>query len=196
MKPKLLVVEGAHDIARIRQVDPDVRIISVNGSAIDDDSKTLIRRLQETHDIVLFLDPDHAGERIRRLLEHDLGSVHHVFVEQRKARSPSGKVGVEHLSNEEIRKALSDIRFGHVKTSSDVTTAFLHRLKLIGHPYSARTREALAKSLNLGHVNGKTLLKRIRMFNITEKQIEEALHGTPGQKEVRTKLHPRQESAR
>lgn len=190
MKPKVLVVEGAHDIARIRQVDPDVRIVSVNGSAIDTDKKALIRRLQETHDIVLFLDPDHAGERIRRILEHDLGHVHHVFADRKKAIAPSGKVGVEHLSDDEIRKALEDIRYGHVQSESDVTIAFLHDMKLVGYPNSTKTRRAIAETFNLGHVNGKTLFKRIRMFNITKKQIKEALHVTPHEKEIRTKLHP------
>lgn len=190
MKPKVLVVEGVHDIARIRQVDPDIRIVSVNGSAIDPDKKALILQLRETHEVVLFLDPDHAGARIRRILEHELGHVHHVFVDRKNAVAPSGKVGVEHLSDEDIRRALQEIRYTHVESTSDVTISFLYDMKLIGHRSSAKTREHLAMTLKLGHVNGKTLLKRIRMFNISKNQIREALHVPSHEKEIRSKLHP------
>ena len=58
---------------------------------------------------------------------------------------------------------------------SDVDLEFLYDAKLVGHENSKANREKIAKELNLGYVNGKTLLSRIKIFNITKDDIRNVL---------------------
>ncbi|HBG33487.1 MAG TPA: ribonuclease M5, partial [Acholeplasmataceae bacterium] len=38
MRPKVVVVEGRNDASRLKQIYPDIKIITTNGSAIKEDS--------------------------------------------------------------------------------------------------------------------------------------------------------------
>jgi len=84
MRPHVFVVEGRNDASRLKQIYPDVQVIITNGSAISLDAIQMLDHLDETHDLILFLDPDHAGERIRRILGNRLKNVYHVFIEQKR----------------------------------------------------------------------------------------------------------------
>ncbi len=176
MRPKVFVVEGRNDASRLKQIYPDITIITTNGSAINPDSVEVLKELDHTHDIVLFLDPDHAGERIRRLLGKSLTHVYHAFLAQEVAHSKNGKkIGVEHASTEDIMLALKDMQNVHFDSTSDVTHSFLHDMKLTGNLDSKKLRANLSSVLKIGHVNGKTLYQRLKLFNISKERIVEVL---------------------
>jgi ribonuclease M5 len=176
MRPQVFVVEGRNDASRLKQIYPNIQIIITNGSAIDLDAIHMLDRLDETHDIILFLDPDHAGERIRRILGNRLKNIYHVFIEQDVAISRNKKkIGVEHASEEDIIKALSKMKLQFNDETSDITFEFLFEMKLTGHEKSSDIRDSLAKKLNIGHVNGKTLHQRLILFGIKQSQIIEVL---------------------
>lgn len=174
MRPLVFVVEGRNDQSRLKKLFKDAMVVTTNGSAMDESQIELIMTLEKTHDIILFLDPDHAGERIRRLLSKKLTHVHHAFLEQKDAMSKNmKKIGIEHASDEAILDALSHIKIEHEVSKSDINMSFLYDMKLIGHNKSQEKRAYLSKKLKIGHVNGKTLLERLRRFNMMQKDIEE-----------------------
>ncbi len=176
MKPKLIIVEGRHDAQKIRSIFPDFPTMITQGSAIDDAIIKHIQTYEDTHEIILFLDPDHAGERIRRILSQSLKNVTHAFLTPEVATSKNGrKIGIEHASAEDIRQAFDHIHMEHEKTKSDVDFSFLYAYGLIGQPDSKSLREKVVRKLNIGHANGKTLLYRLHRFNITKNQIIEVL---------------------
>jgi ribonuclease M5 len=176
MRPHVFVVEGRNDASRLKQIYPHIQVIITNGSAISLDALNILDHLDETHDIILFLDPDHAGERIRRILGNRLKNIYHVFIEQDLAFSKNKmKIGVEHASDEDIIKALSKMKMYFDKERSDITFDFLYEMKLTGHSKSREKRDIIAKKLNIGHVNGKTLHQRLILFGIKQKQIIEVL---------------------
>jgi ribonuclease M5 len=177
MKKVIYVVEGQHDIAKLKQIDPFIEAISVNGSAIDEKALDLLKKYQKTHDIVLLTDPDYSGELIRRYLEQQLDQVHHIFIDRKDAFSPNHKkIGVEHVEHEHLKQALSSYRKTvNQKSTSDVTQSDLYNLGLVGQKQSKHKREQLSNYLKLGHINGKTLLKRIHLFDISLIEIMEAL---------------------
>jgi len=175
MRPQIYVVEGKNDMMRLKSLFPNIQVITTNGSAIDLSTLDVLENLDQTHDIILFLDPDHAGDRIRRIVSKKLKHVFHAFLDQEEAISDNGKkVGVEHASDEVIKKALHMMR-PYVKSSSDVTHAFLNELKLTGHSDSKQRRMILTKALHIGYVNGKTLYQRLHLFGITQKEVIEVL---------------------
>ncbi|BCR35128.1 ribonuclease M5 [Mariniplasma anaerobium] len=176
MRQKVFVVEGRNDFSRLKQLYPDIFILTTNGSAILDSTLDALVELDKTHDIILFLDPDYAGERIRKILSQKLTHVFHAFIEQDKAFSKNRKkIGVEHAKKEDIEFALKNIKMSYENTQSDIDMHFLYEEKLIGQKDSKNLRAYLSKELHLGHVNGKTLLDRLHQFNICKKQVVEVL---------------------
>ncbi|MCD4827654.1 MAG: ribonuclease M5 [Acholeplasmataceae bacterium] len=176
MRPKVFVVEGRNDFSRLKQLYPDIFILTTNGSAILDSTLDALIELDKTHDIILFLDPDYAGERIRKILSKKLKNIFHAFIEQDKAYSKNRKkIGVEHAKKEDIELALNHIKMTHEISHSDIDMHFLYESKLIGQKDSKKLRVYLSNELHLGHVNGKTLLDRLIQFNINKKQVLEVL---------------------
>ncbi|MDI6452223.1 ribonuclease M5 [Peloplasma aerotolerans] len=176
MKNQVIVVEGRNDASRLKQIFPQTTIITTNGSAIDENSIEILIELDKTHDIILFLDPDHAGERIRRLLSKKINHVHHAFLDQEKAYSKNKKkIGIEHATDEDIIKALSEMKIVAHESNSDITHTFLYEIKLKGHKDSKNLRHILSTKMKIGYVNGKTLYQRLKTFNIMKQEVIEVL---------------------
>lgn len=176
MRTKVIVVEGTHDVQHLNQIFPTIEIVSVNGSEIDVHVLRYLKKLDETCDIILCLDPDHAGERIRKKLSQSLKHVFHVFFDPKQAISSNlKKIGVEHMHHDDIKKAFEHIHFETTSSQSDITSTFLYEMELIGQPQSKEKRAILSQKLHLGQVNGKTLLKRLRQFDYKKSDIIEVL---------------------
>lgn len=173
MKPQIFVVEGRNDVTRLTQVFPNLNVVSVNGSAINEDIVSMLVAKAETHEIVLCMDPDYPGEKIRKTISSKLTNVSHIFIEKEIAFSKNKKkIGLEHLNDDQIKELLNNIvREEKNNVHSNITIEFLYNNKLIGNKDSNTIRNELAKKLNLGYVNGKTLLKRLNHFNITKEEI-------------------------
>lgn len=177
MRPQVFIVEGHHDASRLKEVLGDIQVIVTNGSEVNQETLDLIQTLDLTHDLIVFTDPDYAGERIRKKITKDLNHVYHAFLTQDQAVSKNRKkIGVEHASKEDITDALKHIQLAKTENSSDVNRQFLYSIGLIGQKDSQLKRDVLSKTLNLGHVNGKTLLKRLWLFNISQQSIREVMN--------------------
>mgnify|MGYP001551744016 CR=1 FL=1 len=172
MKTTLFVVEGIHDEMHLKNFYPHIQTISVGGSAINRDSLEFLKQYQDTFDIVLLLDPDYPGNKIRQTLEQELNEVQHIFVEIDKARYKK-KVGIEHMKKEDLDKALNH-RLSKRKEQSISKREFIE-LDLQGSEASTQKRNKLAKTLHLGIVNAKTMYKRLNMIGITKREIEDLL---------------------
>lgn len=175
---KIYVVEGTHDESILKQIDAQIKTISVGGSEIKKDVIEFLKAQQERFEIVLFLDPDHAGERIRNILSQKLKKVSHIFLEKKKSISKNGKkVGVEHASLEDIKTALNH-EIKEQESKSDLTLTFFESIGLTGKKDSKALRLKLASHFHIGYVNAKTLLKRLTWLNINQQQIKELLNAS------------------
>lgn len=173
---QIFIVEGIHDVDRLKKYNPTLHVVSVNGSAIDPSTLEYLEKISETRQMILCLDPDHAGERIRRILSKKLKNVAHVFLPKEKAVSSNGKkIGFEHVTDDTLIEALSHIQVESNEPSDEITDIFLHEVGLTGSTKSRSLREKLSKYFNLGHVNGKQLKVRLNSFNITKEDILKVL---------------------
>lgn len=189
MRPQVFVVEGKNDQFKLEKCLDHPLVITTNGSAIDEDKVTILKKLDETHDIVLFLDPDHAGERIRRLVSKQLKHVYHAFIDKDVAKSKNEKkVGIEHAECEMIVHALSHIKMVRDHQKSDITHTFLHDHGLTGSHASKALRLKVCKTLGIGVTNGKTLYHRLHMFGIDQEKVLEVINESSGEKEIWTEL--------
>ena len=171
---EIVVVEGLHDLERLKKIFPDMDILITNGSEIEENLPVIVEASKK-RDIILFLDPDYPGERIRKRIQEVIPNAKHAFLKKDLAISKNKKkVGIEHAKDSDLIDALNNC-LTPVESTNLVTYLDLYNLGLFGNKDSQKLRDKVCEKLNLGHTNGKTFLKRINMFNITIKEVEKAL---------------------
>ncbi|WP_127533096.1 ribonuclease M5 [Paenibacillus kobensis] len=175
MIKEIIVVEGKDDTAAIkRAVEADT--IETNGSAVGEDVLRRVELAMQRRGVIIFTDPDHAGERIRRIVAQRVPGCKHAFLPQEEAMY-KGDIGVENASPEAIRKALDNVRTEQLAGeggSVEVTWDDLIEAGLIVHPEASMRREVIGKLLGIGYANGKTFYKRCVSFRITKTEFIEA----------------------
>lgn len=174
---EIIVVEGKDDTAKINQA-LDADTIETNGSAVNQEILKRIQHAKDKRGIIIFTDPDYPGERIRRIVEEAVPGCKHAFLPQEKARhvhSETKSLGIEHATPEDIREALASVYELTDRDESEIQKADLISHGLIGGPGAAKRREKLGTLLQIGHTNGKQLLKRLSMFQITKAEFENAM---------------------
>lgn len=173
MIKEVIVVEGKDDTVAIkRAVEADT--IETNGSAIGQEVLARIRLANERRGIIIFTDPDHAGERIRKIVASHAPGCKHAFLPQELA-SYKGDIGIENASPEAIRQALSSLRTETDSIQGEITVDDLMGAGLLVHPQASERRLQLGKLLGIGYANGKQFYKRCTSFNITRAEFYAAV---------------------
>lgn|SRR5699024_7407346 len=174
---EIIVVEGRDDTAKVKQaVDADT--IETNGSAVNNTVLKQIKHAKEKRGVIIFTDPDYPGKRIRHIVSDYVPGCKHAFLAEEKARSKHNRhksLGIEHASVTDIQQALSKVYEVIEEEESELQYADLIRFGLIGGSHSKARRLKLGEKLHIGHTNGKQLLKRLKMFQITQLQFEQAM---------------------
>ena len=164
----VVVVEGKNDANKIKSVFEDVDIIITNGSEVNSLTIEDIYKASLFNDVVLCLDPDGPGEKIRRKILEKVPVVHQVFARKDLAISKNKKkVGIEHMTKEDIIEMFSNIKY--VKSENNISYMDLYEL---GYMESKQNRIELCNKLNISYCNGKQLLKRLNMFGIKLEEIK------------------------
>lgn len=173
---EVVVVEGYHDLAKLKAIYEDIDIYITNGSEISDKTLEELKVLNEKRGLILFLDPDYQGERIRRIINDYVGETKHAFLTKKDCISKNKKkVGIEHAKSDVIIKGLTSFYQSSKSNKITITYSDLYAYNLIGNPNSKAIRKQLGEELGIGLNNGKTLLKKLNMFNINIEQIKEIL---------------------
>lgn len=173
MIKEVIVVEGKDDTVAIkRAVEADT--IETNGSAIGKEVLARIKLANERRGIIIFTDPDHAGERIRKIVAGVAPGCKHAFLPQEKA-SYKGDIGIENASPEAIRQALSELRTETDAIQGEIALEDMMQAGLLVHPNAAQRRLELGKLLGIGYANGKQFYKRCTSFNITRAEFYAAV---------------------
>lgn len=170
---EVIVVEGKEDTAAVkRAVEADT--IETGGSAVDRETIERIRLAGERRGVIILTDPDHPGERIRKIIAAEVPGCKHAFLTREEARRGTD-IGVENADPETIRRALAAVRTEFSGPASDIEWSDLLAAGLANHPEAARRRHEAGKRLRIGMCNGKQFYKRCRMFGITRAELARAL---------------------
>jgi len=173
MIKEIIVVEGKDDTASIkRAVDADT--IETGGSAIHPHVINQIALARHKRGVIIFTDPDHAGERIRKIIASKVPGCKHAFITKDEA-SYKGDIGVENAAPETIRIALAHVQTEYTEGSPQISWQHLMDAGLIVHPEAAKRRAEIGERLGIGYCNGKQFYKRCRMFQISLVDFENAL---------------------
>ncbi|WP_040953027.1 ribonuclease M5 [Gorillibacterium massiliense] len=177
MIKEIIVVEGKDDTAAIKRA-VEAETIETGGSAINEAVYRKIELAMERRGVIIFTDPDHAGERLRKLITARVPGCKHAFLTQEEALS-KGDIGVENANPETIRKALSqvktDFRLEGTVQEAEITWEDLMDAGLIVHPQAAARRLEVGNCLGIGYANGKQFYNRCKMFRISREEFAEAI---------------------
>ncbi|MDO4745804.1 MAG: ribonuclease M5 [Bacillota bacterium] len=170
---EIIVVEGRDDTDAIKK-SVDAVTIETHGYGITKATWDLIEKAYSEKGIIVFTDPDHAGEQIRRRIMEKYPDAKEAFLD-RNAAKKAGDIGIENASPESIREALKKARCSIEENTEIYTTEDMMRAGLVGQADSSARRQALGKRLGIGYGNGKIFLQRLNKFGITREEFEKAL---------------------
>lgn len=178
MKERIYIVEGIHDETRLKTLEPSIKTVSVGGSQLKKEVLNFIVNYEDRFQFVLLFDPDYTGEQIRKKVASYLKNPIHIFVDRKKSRSHNQKkLGVEHLSLEDLKEALQH-EVIETQNENKFNLDLMYTLGLTGQKHAKQKRELLTKKLNLSYSNTKTLIERLNWIGITKDQIEEILNAS------------------
>ncbi len=154
-----IIVEGIYDKRKLQTIC-DALIVPTYGFSVFTDKERLsyIRRLAGKCGIILLLDSDHAGFKIRSFLRENIqeGRVLDAYIpamrgkEKRKTRpSSEGTLGVEGLTAEILAEILSAVSTKSEETARPITRMDFYTDGLSGGEKSAHLRAALCAYLAL-----------------------------------------------
>ena len=166
---ELIVVEGKHDRDRLEKLF-DCDVICTDGLSMSEDVLETIRTIGSKRGVIVFTDPDHPGEVIRRKIEEIVPNCQHVFIDKKDAIGKRN-VGVEYVSDEKIIKALENCIIFE-KDSDTLKWEEYCFLQVMGNK---EKRTQLCEKLHLGYSNNKTLFKRLNMMGLTYKELTNIL---------------------
>ncbi len=177
---EVLIVEGKSDTINLKKyIEAD--IIETNGSALSKETIELIVKISQKREIIIFTDPDFNGERLRKKITEKVPNAKHAFLTKIMAGEliKHHSLGVEYANEENIIEALTKVytkKIGIKKEYKEIEMQDLIKEKLIGYSNSVKKRNYVTEKLNIGYVNGKQLLKRLKMFNIKRDDFYEILN--------------------
>ena len=177
MKRKLnaiLVVEGKSDVAFLSNYI-EAEFVTTNGSDVPIGTIEYLKEAIKSKDVIVLTDPDFPGKKIRDELDKNISGLKHCFINKEKAIK-HGKVGVAEADIEEVYESLENLFTNLSKQKGSITSSDLYHLGLLSQLDSSIKRDKVAKSLHLGHCNGKTFLKRINALNISLDELKEAIN--------------------
>lgn len=170
---EIFVVEGKNDSAKLKSIY-ECSTIETGGSALKKETLKLIALALQKQGVIIFLDPDSAGEKLRQKINQAVPGCLNAFLLKEDCQTKK-KVGVEHAGEEKIKEALKHL-INFTKTKETLTYSDYFSLGLSGDKDASSKREILAKKFHLGKANAKTCFNRLNMLKKTKLDIIEALN--------------------
>lgn len=174
MIKEVIVVEGRDDITAVKRA-VDAEIIAVGGFGINKEVIDRIKEAQKRQGVIVFTDPDFAGEKIRRIISKRVSGVKHAYITKQEGLREDD-IGVENASPETIIRALKNSKC-EVKEKRDFFNAQdLYYFNLTGSSEAKKRREALGRELGIGYCNSAQFITRLNNYGITREEFVVALN--------------------
>lgn len=174
-----IIVEGIYDKITLSGVC-DALIVPTYGFSVFTDEPLLgyIRSLAEKNGIIILMDSDAAGFKIRSFLSERIktGTVRHAYIpavsgkEKRKNRpSSEGTLGVEGIDKAVLLEILEAVSTPKENSSRPITNLDFYEDGLSGKSDSAEKRALLSAHLSLPpRLSGKALLSAVNSLMTRE----------------------------
>lgn len=173
MVKEVIVVEGRDDADAIKKA-LDAEIIITGGFGFPKDLMHRIKLAAERRGVIIFTDPDFAGEKIRNIISQKVKKCKHAFLPREKA-TKNDNIGIENAKPKDIIDALKKARMESTECRNEFTNRDLTMFGLIGVRDSAGKRDKLGKILGIGYCNSKQFLKRLNNYGITREEFQQGI---------------------
>lgn len=171
---ELVVVEGKNDAEIVKRAFPQADVLITHGWGLTSAQVEALKTAHHRRGVIVFTDPDRAGEMIRRRLSALLPGCRHAFIPRSKAIK-AGKVGVEAAQVEDVYQAILKVRSPGV-VAGNFRMEDLIAYGLSGNPGAAERRRLLGAALSIGYGNSKNFLMRLNALGVTRAEFQEALN--------------------
>ena len=157
MIKEIIVVEGRDDVTAVKRA-LDAELITTGGFGFPKGVMERIKAAQKRRGVIIFTDPDFAGEKIRK-----------------KKAKKDGDIGIENASPESILKALNKVRTESSEKRNEFGQVDLIRNNLIGNEDASYRRDKIGQILGIGYGNAKQFLSRLNNYGVTREEFVEAV---------------------
>lgn len=172
MIKEVIVVEGVNDTKRLKSFF-EVDTIETHGLGLKKETLEYIKQINEKRGVILFLDPDTPGEKIRKRINDAIPNLKNAFVLKEDARTKK-KVGIEHADKETLQEALDNL-ITYQDSKESISMSEFYELGLSGQENSTLIRDVVSKKYHIGKCNSKTMFHRLNMMGLTKEDIEKIL---------------------
>ena len=175
---EIIVVEGRDDTAAIKRA-VTAQTIETHGFGMNEEMWKRIDRAYKSCGVVLFTDPDRAGENIRRKIKERYPLCKEAFLPRREAVK-KGNLGIENAAPEAIVEALLKTRSiksaglpdedAEEKGERLFTVRDMDLNGLSSGKGSQKKREKIGEMLGIGYGNAKTFLSKLNGYGVTREE--------------------------
>jgi len=172
---EVIIVEGRDDVAAIKAaVDAD--IIATHGYGISEKTFAMIENAYLARGIIIFTDPDHAGNMIRKRLTEKYPEAKQAYLTRADAIK-DGDIGIENAKPADIIKALDKAGSRTVYIKQEYSETDMAEFGFSGKLGSATLREKVGQALGIGYGNSKAFLNKLNNYGISREEIIEIIKG-------------------
>lgn len=170
---EVIIVEGRDDTAAIKRA-VDAVTIETHGYGISKTTWQLIEKAYKDKGIIIFTDPDHAGNEIRKRLTKKFPEAGQAYLSKKDA-TKADDIGIENAAPESIREALEKAHYTMEEKREEFTSSDMSRYGLVGGPMASDRRDRLGRKLGIGYSNSKQFLNKLNRYGITREEFLKAL---------------------
>jgi ribonuclease M5 len=173
MIKEVIVVEGRDDVTAVKRA-VQAEVIAVGGFGINAKVIDRIKEAQRRQGVIVLTDPDHAGEKIRRIISKRVDGIKHAYITQKEG-TKDGDIGVENAAPETILRALQTAKCDIKEKREEFSIQDLIFFKLSGDNSAKERREALGRELGIGYCNSNQLITRLNNYGVTREEFAAAI---------------------
>lgn len=173
MIKEVIVVEGRDDVTAVKRA-LDAELITTGGFGFPKGVMERINAAQERRGVIIFTDPDFAGEKIRKKIANEVPGCKHAFLPREEAKK-NGDIGIENATPESIIAALKKVRTEIEGNRSEFDRVDLVRNGLIGNEEASIRRDHIGNILGIGYGNAKQFLNRLNNYGVSREEFVNAV---------------------
>lgn len=176
----IIVVEGRDDKFVVEKI-VDAPIYVLNGfSGVSRNNLEKLVKLSKTKEIILILDPDFAGKKMREIIRKYIPKCREIFV-PRKIAIKKDNIGIENVLIKDLYDILNKYFSNNISCNKNenfikFTIDDLLKYDLTATNSSKKRREMLTDELNFGYCNSKQLLKNLNNYKIDRNRFEDIMN--------------------
>ncbi|ABR46376.1 primase/topoisomerase like protein [Alkaliphilus metalliredigens QYMF] len=173
MIKEIIVVEGKDDVSAIKKA-VEAETIITGGFSLPERVMKQIETAAKRRGVIIFTDPDFAGDKIRKRIANRVPGCKHAFLPKEEAMK-DGDIGIENATPKSICAALAKARSESMEKREVFTRVDLIGNGLMGDNQASYRRDEIGKTLGIGYGNAKQFLNRLNHYGVTREEYIEAL---------------------